>query len=373
MNIGIDARLLERKITGIGRYLILLLNKLPEIDKKNRYFLFTYKKLDFNKEFYLNVPTVSSIIPQKIYSPIWNNLVLPHFLKKNNINVFFSVNQIIPLIKIKNCKYVSVVHDVIYKADKNFLPFIYRKYLQLFAYFSVKSSDLIVTVSQYSKQDILKNYKVNENKIKVVYSATNKEFYAWDLNCEEKNKIKKSMNLNDNIVLYVGMIENRKNIIGILKIADKVFRINPEIQFILIGKIGFGGDKLLTEISKRTNVRYLKDIDDVTLKKIYNVSSVFLFPSFYEGFGFPPLEAMQSGLPVIASDNTSLKEIVGEGGLLYEATDTDKITKSIIELINNNSFYTEMRNKGFEQAKKFSIEKTASEFVEVFDSLADNY
>jgi glycosyltransferase involved in cell wall biosynthesis len=373
MNIGIDARLLERKITGIGRYLILLLNKLPEIDNTNRYFLFTYETLDFHKEFYSNVPTVSSIIPQKIFSPIWNNLILPYFLKKKQIDLFFSVNQIIPLVKVKNCKYISVVHDVIYKADKNFLPFIYRKYLQIFAYFSVRSSDLIITVSQYSKQDILKNYKIDENKIKVVYSATDKEFSSMNLNDEEKNKIKLSLKLPEYIVLYVGMIENRKNILGILKIADEVFKTRPEILFLLIGKIGYGGENILKEVSKRTNVRYLKNIDDASLKKIYNVSSVFLFPSLYEGFGFPPLEAMQSGLPVLSSNNTSLKEIVGGGGILHEANDIYGFSKDIIELINDDSFYTEMRSEGFEQAKKFSIEKTASEFVEVFDSLADNY
>src|SRR3990172_5209248 len=162
MNIGIDARLLERRITGIGRVLINLLKEIPKIDKKNKYFLFSYDSIDVDKSYYSNVTTVKSIIPQKLFSPFWNNLVLPGYLEKYNIDILFSVNQILPLVKVNGCKYISIVHDVIYKADRNFLPFIYRKYLQFFAYFSIKISDLIITDSEYSKRDILKHYKVDE-------------------------------------------------------------------------------------------------------------------------------------------------------------------------------------------------------------------
>ncbi|RJP63776.1 MAG: glycosyltransferase family 1 protein [Ignavibacteriales bacterium] len=368
MNIGIDARLLERKITGIGRYLILLLNNLPDFDSKNRYFLFTYEPLDYNRNFFTNIPTVKSFLPQKLFSPIWNNFVLPFFLKKNKMDIFFSVNQIIPLVKVKNCKYVSVVHDVIYKADKSFLPLIYRRYLQLFAHFSVKSSDLIVTVSNYSKLDILKNYKIDESKIKVIYSATNKEFFPMNLSDQEKADVKKSLGLKGNLVLYVGMIENRKNIPGFLKIADEIFNRNKDVQFVLVGKIGYGGENLLEEILERKNVVYLQGIDDKTLKKLYNISSVFLFPSFYEGFGFPPLEAMQCGLPVLSSDNTSLKEIVGEGGMLLSPDNYKGFSDYIIKVITDKNFADDMIKKGFEQAKKFSIEKTTKEFVEIFNS-----
>src|SRR5690606_11584920 len=128
MNIGIDARLLERKITGIGRFLINFLKELPDVDSQNKYFLYTYEPIDFNKNFFTNISTVKNYLPQKIFSPLWSNFILPKYLKKNKIDLFFSVNQLIPLVKVENIKYISVVHDVIYKADKSFLPFIYRKY-----------------------------------------------------------------------------------------------------------------------------------------------------------------------------------------------------------------------------------------------------
>lgn len=373
MNIGIDARLLERKITGIGRILIMFLKELPKFDKKNKYFLFSYEELDFGeKGFYTNIATVKSIGSQKIFAPFWINFILPKYLKKNKIDLFFSINQIIPLIRIKGIKYVFSLNDVIYKVNKSFHPFIYRKYLQVFTYFSIKSSDLILTISEYSKHDILKYYKVDESKVKVIYPAADTEFCPMNISDVEKSEIRKSLALPEQLVLYLGMIENRKNIMGILRIADEIFTKNQNIKFLLAGKIGYGGDELLPEILKRENVLYLKSIDDQLLKKLYNISSVFLFPSFYEGFGFPPLEAMQSGLPVLVANNTSLIEIVGDGGILHDSNDYHAFAEDILKLITNKEFSLEMRTKGIEKAKEFRIEKNVKEFVDAFNSLEES-
>lgn len=369
MNIGIDARLLERKMTGIGRFLFTLLLELPSIDKNNKYFLFFYEKLKFNLDFYSLVPTFKSFLPQKFFSPIWINIILPFYLKKKKIDIFFSVNQLLPLIKIKDIKYILVLHDVIYKVNKSFHPFIYRKYLQFFTYFSIKSADLIITVSDYSKRDILKYYKLNPDKIKVVYEAADKEFTKLNLSLETKYEIRKKFELPEHTILYVGMIENRKNIIGILNIADEVYKSHPEVKFLLVGKIGYGGKKILTESLKRKNVLYLKNVDDKMLKQIYNISYLFLFPSFYEGFGFPPLEAMQSGLPVLASNSTSLKEILDSSAILHDPNDYNSFSQDIVRLIKDKDLYNKIRSLGFQRAKKFRINSTAREIVDVFNSL----
>jgi len=368
MKIGIDARLLERRITGIGRVLITLLNDIPKFDSKNNYFLFTYSPVDFNSSFYTNIKTIKSILPQKLFAPIWSNFILPYYLKKNKMDILFSVNQIIPLIKVKGCKYISIVHDVIYKADPNFLPFIYRKYLQFFAYFSIHISDSIITDSEYSKKDILKHYKVDEKKIKVILPAAKKDFHPIDLGKEEINEIKSKYNLPEYIVLYVGMIENRKNIPGILKVADLINEKRSDVGFVLIGKKGYGGKAILKEVAKRTNAFHLTNIDDGLLKKFYNLADVFLFPSKYEGFGYPPLEAMQSGLPVISANNTSLKEIVGDGGIMHNFDDYNSMADDIIRLLEDSEYRSELIKRGFQQAKKFNSDSTVTEFLTVFNS-----
>lgn len=369
MNIGIDARILERKMTGIGRFLNMLLNELPSIDKVNKYFLFSCDKVQINSNFYHEIRTGKSFIPPKIFAPIWINFILPNYLMENKIDLFLSVNQLIPLIKVKNVKYILVLHDVIYKVNKSFHPFIYRKYLQFFTYFSIKRSDMILTVSNYSKTDILKYYNVNKEKIKVVYQAAEKEFHPTKLTEFEKSELNKMFGFPQHIILYLGMIENRKNIIGILKISDELSKINKKIKFVLIGKIGYGGELLSKEMEKRKNVIHLKNVDDQLLKKLYNFSTAFLFPSYYEGFGYPPLEAMQSGLPVLASDNTSLREILGDGGILHHADDHNSFVRDILRLIEDTKFHSEISQKGIERAKMFNINNTVKELVNIFNSM----
>jgi|GEM_PF-383325 len=369
MNIGIDARLLERRITGIGRSLMIMLDEIPKYDSGNKYFLFSYGSIPHDCKFYTNVTTVRCLLPQKIFSPIWSIFVLPLYLKKYNIDILLSINQIVPLIKIKGCKYISVVNDVIYKKDRKYLPFIYRTYLQFLSHFSIKISDVIITISEYSKNDIIKHYNLNTDKVKVVYPSANTEFKPLGLIEEEKNKIKSSLHLSPFVVLYVGVIENRKNILGILKVADEIYERNKDVDFLLVGKLGHGSNRILSAIQKRKNVFLHSNIDDLMLKKLYNISNVFLFPSLYEGFGYPPLEAMQCGLPVITSNNTSLREIVGDGGILHDPHDYKSMADDILRLIADKELYARMRVQGIARSKKYTVERYVSGILDVFNSL----
>jgi glycosyltransferase involved in cell wall biosynthesis len=137
----------------------------------------------------------------------------------------------------------------------------------------------------------------------------------------------------------------------------------------LIGKIGYGGKNLLKELTTRENVVYLGNVQDELLKKIYNISSVFLFPSLYEGFGFPPLEAMNCGLPVLSSNNTALKEVIGSGGVLHAPDDYNSFVQDIFKLIGDKNFHREVSNSGIERAKIFNINRTAKELVNIFNEL----
>lgn len=368
MNIGIDVRILERKMTGIGRILYTFLNSLPAFDKRNKYYLFSYEGIDVNKEFYVNISTGKGILPQKIYAPIWFNFILPRHLKENQIDIFFSANQILPFLKVSRVKYVVMLNDVIYKVDKTFHPLIYRLYLSFFAFFSIKNSDLILTISEYSKKDILKSYDVNEEKIKVVYLAAEKKFKPLDLSDSDKSELRKKYSLPENIVLYLGVIENRKNIAGILKTAELIKAQGLDLTFLIVGRIGYGGKEILNEIRKRSNVIYMEHIPDELLSKIYNLSFAFIFPSLYEGFGYPPLEAMQSGLPVLSSNTTSLLEVIDDGGILLNPKDSEGFAVELKRLFTDKEYYNSIRSKGIEQASKFNIESTTTKLVEIFNS-----
>lgn len=369
MNIGIDARLLERKVTGIGRFLGMVLKYIPDLDNKNEYHLFSYNPLKNIPEFYKNASANPPLIHQKLYSPFWTNFILPGLLRKHNIDVYFSVNKTIPLKKPDSVIYVSVIHDVFYKIDNKFHPFIYRKYLDIIFNVSLKKTDKVITVSENSKNDLVKFFKVPEKKIKVIYTSALEEFFPRELSSEEKQALLNTYKLSDKFIIYVGVIEHRKNILGILKIADLVYNKNKELRFLLIGKPGHGSKIIIKEIKKRKNVIYLKYVEDILLKKFYSMASVFLFPSLYEGFGLPPLEAMQSGVPVVSSNTSSLPEVIGTGGIMHPPNDYNAFCAEIIRLVEDDNYFKSWKNRGIERAKHFSPIDTSRKVVEVFNSL----
>ena len=169
----------------------------------------------------------------------------------------------------------------------------------------------------------------------------------------------------EEFILYVGRIEKRKNIEGIFKIAALL----PEKKFILVGEGGYSGSKeLLKKIKEQKNINHLKFVDDEDLPHIYNLAKIFLFPSFYEGFGLPVLEAMKSGLPVLTSNTSSLPEVVGEGGIMHDPNDYQEFVKDIRKLFEDEKFYQEMKKRAISVAGKFNCKKSTEELVEVFRS-----
>ena len=373
MKIGIDASILARKkITGINRYLQNLLKNIPEIDKKNEYYLFSFGESELSeykiKGFNVIYVGKNKIISSKYYSAIWLNFALPSALKKYKIDLFFQPNHFLPFFfDNKKIKSVITVHDLIPKIDPKYRDLIYKTYLNIFLPLSIKKSQKIITVSESSKKDILKFYNVPAEKIYVIHEAADDKFKQRILSTEQKKKLISQYNLPEKFILHVGAIENRKNILGILKIGDLIKNIDKNIKIVLVGKPGYGASEIFKEIEKCKNVYYIGHIDDEDLPYIYNLAKLFLFPSFYEGFGLPPLEAMQSGLPTLASNTSSILEVVGEGGIIHDPRDYEGFAKDIINLLKNKNFYQEMQKKAISRAKDFSWKISTKKLIEVFN------
>ncbi|HET56260.1 MAG TPA: glycosyltransferase family 1 protein, partial [Ignavibacteria bacterium] len=182
-------------------------------------------------------------------------------------------------------------------------------------------------------------------------------------------RVKKKYDLNNKPILYMGAIENRKNIIGILKIADIVGN-KIDNEFLLIGKKGYGFENLYEQIKMRDNVRHIEYVDEEDIQYVYKAASIFLFPSFYEGFGLPPLEAMKSGIPTLASNTSSLKEVIGNGGILFEPTEYEAFANEILKLLNNSEYYREIQQRGIAVAEKYNLENTTKKMVDIFNDFA---
>lgn len=371
MKIAIDARVIERKMTGIGRYLLDIISNLEQIDRNNEYYLFSTLPLEnINTNYFHNIVLNKYKVNDKIYSAFWLNIILKEYLIKNNFDLFFSPNILCPVGSAINFKRIVTIHDVLFKIDKRFYSFYYRNYLNILLKQSIKVVDRVITISDCSKKDLIKYFNIDANKIKIIYRAADPKFRIREVDNARTESLRLKYKLPINYLLYVGVIDNRKNIYSIINISDKIKTLYPDIKIVLIGKPHHGFENIKREIDKRENsIIYLKYVNDDDLPYIYNMAKIFLFTSFYEGFGLPVLEAMQSGIPVITSNTSSLPEIVGENGIMHDPNDIDGFVSSILLLLGNEKKYKEYCDKAFEGSKCFNVQNIVKNHIEIFNKV----
>jgi glycosyltransferase involved in cell wall biosynthesis len=371
MNIGIDARVLSRPSSGIGRYLISILENVSYSDNENKFYLFSDRNITYTNEStkFKVVVKRGRLFKGKFYSPIWLNLVLPFLLKKHNIKIFFTPNLLSPFKVPRGIKKIITVHDTIFKIDPIFYSFLYRNYLKLLLPYSIKTSDYIITVSNHSKKDIQKYYDVEEEKIKVIYPSVSRELFEYNIPVKDEKQIINKYNLNGKYILYVGVIEKRKNIDIIQQIAEYLDKKNINVEFILVGKLGHYGKNIIKKIESiaRGKVRYLSFVSNNELQCIYKNAFLFIFPSLYEGFGYPPLEAMSYGIPVLASNVSSLPEILKDAGILIEPKNYKKFAETIIEILENSNLYKKYQKKSLNRFNQFNNSCKQEKIVEIFN------
>jgi glycosyltransferase involved in cell wall biosynthesis len=368
LHIGIDGRLLGSKMGGIQRFLTNIIKYLPEFDQQNKYTLFVYNNIPTKNKFYSYSVIKRSRLPRQLAEHYWLNVVLPKRIKEMNIDIFFTPYVLVP-IKKGNHKNVIVIHDALTKVNKSFYSISYRNYIEFFVQRAIKRSDAIITVSESAKQDLIRYYNITPDIIHPIYLWTDERFCVRNINKTEKELIQKKYNLPSKFILYVGAIDNRKNIDGIIKISDRLHSRGIDIKIVLIGKPGFGFEKLLEDINYREDrILHLDNVEEDLIPYLYNLAFLFLFPSFYEGFGIPPLEAMKSGLPVLASNTSSIPEVVGSGGLLSNPNDYEDFVSNIAKLLSDDRFYEEMKTRALAQAKKFTPDVLLPKLIKVFNN-----
>lgn len=372
MKIGIDASILSRrKTTGINRFLRNILQHIPAADKKNAYYLCAPCKLPEFERNGFNIITTGNNepIPSKYYHPFWLNLLLPVVLHKHRFDVFFQPNFLLPFMCSRmTTKYVITIHDLIPQVMPQYRETIYRTYLNAVLPGSINKSQSIITVSESSKRDIVRLYGTPSEKITVVYEASDDKFRLRKISPDAKREMTSRYRLPDQFILHVGAIENRKNIAGIVKMGDILQKAGRNIRIVLIGKAGYGSGPILKDIRTRNNILYLGHVREDDLPYLYNLATIFLFPSLYEGFGLPPLEAMQSGIPVLASNTSALPEIIGDGGILHNPQDYRGFAENIMRLLDDKDLYLRTRRKALAQARKFSWKKTTEKIVKILEN-----
>jgi glycosyltransferase involved in cell wall biosynthesis len=234
--------------------------------------------------------------------------------------------------------------------------------------------DKIAVVSENTKNDTIELLGVNPEKIAVIYLGIENLYKILDNNDSSLKRVKEKYNLPEKFILFLGTVEPRKNIEGLIE-AYNILReenINlSEFKLVIAGGKGWKSDNIYREWHKskyREDIKFLGYIPKEEKVYLYNLASLFVYPSFYEGFGFPPLEAMASGLPVITGNTSSLPEITGNAGLMIDPYNTASLAQAMKLVLTDESLRQDLIKKGQERVREFNWEKTAEEYLRIFES-----
>ncbi len=361
MRIGIDICSTLKNKTGIEYYTLNLINNLAKVDKKNQYLLYSKKSL-FNKK--KKIPPS----PAKNFKHIVDWLKISPRFRLKGLNVFHTSNYALSVPPA--AKFVLVVHDVIHKA----YPLGHQKNTnqEVAAWFrkTLPKTDKIITFSVVTKKDLIKFYNVREAKIEVVYPGVNKDIFLDREKKELRKQLAAEFSLNSNYILYVGTIEPRKNVEGLIK-SYKILkdRYKRKQKLVIAGMKGWlchQIEPLIKELGLSQEVILTGYITREELSALYQCAEAFVYPSFYEGFGMPILEAFSFRVPVITANISATAEVAADAALLVDPNNYQGIADAIENILGNIELRKSLINKGEKRLLDFSWEKTAKETLEVF-------
>ncbi|MFV9510461.1 glycosyltransferase family 4 protein [Tepidibacillus sp. LV47] len=358
-NITIDLRMIDS--SGIGTYIQNLIPKIIKQYQANYYLLGDISKIkeyiDEKNNCVNYISTTSGLYSLKEQFELLN-------LIPKNSSLFWSPHYVIPLFY--KGKMLVTVHDVFHLAKPEFIGGFHKKlYAKLMFKAVSKKADAIISVSDFTKKDFLKFVNGNQDNIYTVYNGVNN---FWR-ECRDRD-----IDSNDSkpYIVYVGNVKPHKNLISLVKAFEKIKNQIPHKLVIIGKKEGFiTGDQEVIKYAEKLKdrIQFTGFVDDETLKQYIVNADALVFPSFYEGFGLPPLEAMACGCPVIVSNVASLPEVCGEAALYVDPYSPEDIAEKIKLLLSDDKLREELRRKGLERAKLFSWEKCAEETIKVIEEV----
>lgn len=364
MKIGIISSQMNQTHTGIGNYIYNVVNELNNLNTDNEIYLINYK---YDPNFCNEQIILSNPFPYfKAY--LWH-IYLVIVLRHQKLDIIHNPAQVPTLFKIWQ-KSVITVHDI--------TPFLYpekhpfsRSFVnRLFFPITLKFANKIIAVSENTKKDLISYFGTPENKIKVIPNGVDKSFQLLDY--EDIDKVKNKYSLRFPFILYVGTLEPRKNIPSLIMAFNKLKEKKITHRLVIAGKKGWKYKdifKIISKLNLQNDIIFTGYVSDEDLPGLYNAADLFVYPSIYEGFGLPPLEAMACGTPVITSNTSSLPEVVGNAGIMIDPLDIESFAESMYKVISNEDLKIKMRKKGLERAKLFSWEKCAKEVMDTYQKI----
>jgi len=374
MRIGFDIRPFLKEETGVGNYFKNLLFNLAQIDHTNQYFLFSSSFKDrfhlrkvppFDKKRFLDLH-----LPVRLVNFLWYKLNWP------SLDLFFKTKLDLthsptPLLLPTRGKKIVTVYDLFFMDFPHMTDRESRKYFVRKIENSLLRADGIITISQFTKNQLVERFSVEKEKVKVIYLGLDHKYYS-EIPPEDIEEIRKKFSLPQSFILFVGAIEPRKNLMSLIEALKIIHRRYEKINLVLVGRKGQAYRDLEKKIALselESWVRMVGYLPDEKVRIFYRLASIFAFSSLHEGFGLPLLEAMASGLPVVASRSSAIPEIAKDGALYFHPEDPEDIADKIILALSDKNVYQNIKAKGKGRAKDFDWRITANETLQFYESL----
>ncbi|MEK7524482.1 MAG: glycosyltransferase family 1 protein [Patescibacteria group bacterium] len=367
MKIGIDIRTASHPVSGKAWYTFHVVRELLQMDKENEYTLYTNT---FSSELAdLAGKGKANIVLIHKHPLLWHWAVVKDFRRRGGEVFFAPTSFIIPALLPKNIASVITVHDLIAFTAPERHQAKARIIEHLFLKRALKKTVGVLVPSEHTKKDLMRLFHYPEEKITVTPLAAKENQEARSKKQEAVDKYQ----LPEDFILTVGGLQPRKNIIAAVEATEKLRENFPQLKLVIVGGRGWKSKEAEKKIHDSGEaVIHIEHVLADELAALYQQAKVFVYPSLYEGFGLPPLEAMAHGCPVVCSNRASLPEVCGDAALLVNPQDTEALTDTIARVLKDETLRTELRQKGLAQAKKFSWRKTAQKTLEALSTFVYN-
>jgi len=367
MKIAVHAADLDNeRIDGTRVYLLNMLKNFGKLDEQTNFTL--YHRNDFNPQ--LTPPSFKNYLLKKIPFPIfWTQTRFAWQLFWDRSDVLWMPVHNMPILRRKKLKVVVTIHDLAFKIFPQYFPKKELAKLNNLTDYAVENANGLIAVSQATKKDILKFYpNIKEEKIKVIYHGFDAQLFNLNFSENQLKEVLKSYSLKaKSYLLYVGAIQPRKNLMVLIEAFEKIKKSQPEMKLLLAGATAWNFEETLERIKCSVFAKDIIVTGKVPFESLvvfYRNASAFIFPSIYEGFGIPVLEAMASGTPTIIANNSSLPEVGGKAVLYFDASSSQELAACVARVLSDEALRGQMIAEGLLQVQKFAWEKCAKETLE---------
>ncbi len=379
MKIGIDIRLIGKKRTGDEVVFFNLVKSLARIETNHGFELLT----DITDKHTLQEISESLGIAGKNNFKIvslptsnkfaWNFWTLPKYLRANPVDVYLT-QYITPFFVPHSIKIATIVHDISFNFFPQLIKFSDLLFLKILIPLSLRRADKIIGVSQFTRDEIIKFYQIAPEKVDYIYDAIGDEFLKADIPQAAKEVVREKYQLPEKFILYLGTLQPRKNIPHLIEALARIKDRMGDMKLVACGNLkAHNADAKIKEAilknSLENEVIFPGFIDEQDKVAVFAQAQVFVFPSLYEGFGIPPLEAMSQNVPVLCSDIPSLREVAGDGALFFDLNNLDDFSKKLYDISMDNNLRSRLIRLGAERISFFSWSKSAGKILAIFEKM----